>query len=167
MAEKPLTVYLSQLERGSVRLEGEAPPELLDLDLQDELLSMKTPLTYSLQVERVGEGILARGSVSLLVHCECARCLKPFEYRLEFPDWACHLSLEGEDQVAVKRDAVDLTPLIREDIVLALPQQPLCDSNCNGLPNVAKTEEKKRTVSQPDSDKKSSVWDALDKLKLS
>lgn len=166
MSEKPLTVYLSQLERGGVKLEGEAPPEMLDLDLHDELLTIRSPLKYSLDVERLGEGILARGLISIVIHCECARCLKPFEHHLEFPEWACHLSLEGEDKVDVKGDAVDLTPQVREDIVLALPQQPLCDSNCNGLPKVAKNEEQKRTVSQPDGDTKPSVWDALDKLKL-
>ena len=166
MAEKPLTIYLSQLEKGSVRLEGEAPPELLELDLKDDLVSLRSPIQYSLEVERVGEGILVRGTVSVVAHCECARCLKPFEYRLNFPEWACHLSLEGEDQVDVNGDAVDLTPQVREDIVLALPQQPLCDSNCNGLPNVAKNEEKKQTVSQPGGDTNASVWDALDKLKL-
>ena len=167
MALKPLVVFLSQLERGSVELTGELSPADLELPMDDELLHLNHPLQYNLDVEIVGEGILAKGSVRIAIDCDCARCLKPFVYALEFEDWACHLSLEGEDKVIVDGDAVDLTPQLREDIVLALPQHPLCDSNCNGLPGAVKKDEGKPSVAQSKGEKSTSIWDQLDKLKLS
>lgn len=167
MAQKPLVVFLSQLERGTVELTGELSPADLELPMDDELLHLNHPVQYNLDVEVVGEGILAKGSVRIPIDCDCARCLKPFVYTLDFEDWACHLSLEGEDKVVVDGDAVDLTPQLREDIVLALPQHPLCDSNCNGLPGAVKKDEGKPSVAQSKGEKSTSIWDQLDKLKLS
>ena len=40
---------------------------------------------------------------------------------------------EGEDRVAVDNDCVDLTPYLREDILLEFPQHPLCKPECRGL----------------------------------
>ena len=43
------------------------------------------------------------------------------------------LPLEGEEEVPVINDCVDLTPYMREDILLAFPQHPLCEPDCGGL----------------------------------
>ena len=44
--------------------------------------------------------------------------------------WTLHLPLEGEDKVTVENDCVDLTPFVREDILLEFPQHPLCKPDC-------------------------------------
>ena len=74
--------------------------------------------------------------------------------------WACHLALEGEEKAAVINDCVDLTPYIREDILLAFPQQPLCEPECKGLANMRK----KRPGAEPEA--VSDTWAELNKLKL-
>ena len=48
--------------------------------------------------------------------------------------WIADLPLVGEEKVAVDNDCVDLTPYLREDILLAFPQHPLCEPDCRGLP---------------------------------
>src|SRR6184192_4185872 len=53
---------------------------------------------------------------------------------LEIKDWACHLPLQGEEAAPIVNDCVDLTPYVREDILLSFPQHPLCDRDCRGLP---------------------------------
>jgi uncharacterized metal-binding protein YceD (DUF177 family) len=69
--------------------------------------------------------------------------------------------LEGEDKVSVENDCVDLTPFIREDILLDFPQHPLCKPECAGL----KT--KSQAPKVKDAEKEASaVWAELDKLKL-
>ncbi len=35
--------------------------------------------------------------------------------------------------VPIKNDCVDLTPWVREDILLGFPQHPLCRPDCGGL----------------------------------
>ena len=74
--------------------------------------------------------------------------------------------LEGEDKVSLVNDCVDLTPHIREDMVLAFPQHPLCKPDCSGLAKAQKKPEKSPGMAgKPES--ASSAWSALDKLKLS
>src|SRR5207342_2966846 len=98
-------------------------------------------LTYRIAVQKLDESVLVRGRVVLPLDCECVRCLKPFESRLELPDWTCLVLLSGEDKAPVIGDSVDLTPFLREDILLELPQHPLCKPDCGGLkkPEVRKS----------------------------
>jgi len=73
--------------------------------------------------------------------------------------------LEGEEMVVVTNGCVDLTPYIREDIVLAFPQHPLCKPECSGLAGIQQQSEKSPGVAgKPEA--ASSTWAALDKLKL-
>jgi len=129
----PISVNLLELGNGSLHLEGELPAEELDLAQADELIHPNQPLVYDLRVEKEPDGLLVRGRLSTVLDCECARCLAPFSMVVENANFACMLVLNGEDKVVISNDCVDLTPLIREDIVLAFPQHPLCNPDCQGL----------------------------------
>src|SRR5947207_12901969 len=128
-----LTFNLRHLEEKNLRLEGQLTPEELQLMELDELVHANRPLSYELEVQKLDQAVLVRGTLKLDLDCECARCLRPVRQTLQLADWACHLALEGEEAVQVVNDCVDLTPYIREDIVLAFPQHPLCRPECGGL----------------------------------
>ncbi|MDB6015646.1 MAG: hypothetical protein JWR19_135 [Pedosphaera sp.] len=162
-----LLVNIRHLEEDAVQLEGELPVAELDMESIDELIHLKQPLLYDLEVQKVDHSFLATGSLELTLECECVRCLKPFDYRLELPNWAVHLPLEGEDRVAISNDCVDLTPYIREDILLEFPQHPLCKAECGGLPKKAAGKKKKSSSSGAGQTKDvSSAWADLNKLKF-
>jgi len=159
----PLLINLRHLEKHDLTLNGELPVADLDLDTRDEMVQAIKPLRYQLEVQQLEDALLVRGKLVLPLACECVRCLKPFEYRLELTDWACHIPLEGEEMAEVVSDCVDLTPFLREDILLELPQHPLCKPDCGGLkkPNIGKTKK-----NGPGATKNSPTWSALDKLKF-
>lgn len=161
-----LTVNLRHLERDPLSLEGELSAEELDLLNLDELMRMTQPLEYELEVERLDDGILAQGSLRLVLDCECARCLKPFPFELNLEHWAAHLPLEGEDAVTINNDSVDLTPAIREDILLGLPQRPLCKPDCAGLLQPGGGKTRKTIPKSGQTEAGSSPWEELNKLKL-
>jgi uncharacterized protein len=156
-----ITVNLRQLEEHGLRLTGALPLEALDLGVEDELIHLTKPLMYELEVEQLHDSLLVRGRLSLALECECSRCLKTYQDELCLDDWALHLPLEGEDKVSINNDCVDLTPFIREDILLNFPQHPLCRPDCAGLKQPA-SEHKAGDGSKPATD----VWAGLDKLKL-
>jgi uncharacterized metal-binding protein YceD (DUF177 family) len=137
----------------------------LDLDIHDEVLQPHRPLRYDLEAQKVEDGVLVQGELHLKVDCQCVRCLKSFEYSLDLPDWACLLPLNGDEAVPVVSDSVDLTPTLREDILLELPQHPLCERECGGLPKMsgARAKSKKNTGKNETA---SSAWAELNKLKL-
>jgi uncharacterized protein len=157
----PLSFNLRQLEDHEIRLKGELSVAELDLGVADELVRAEKPLRYDLSVQQLHDSILVTGKMILPLNCECGRCLKPFPQDLVFNDWALHLPLEGEDKVSIVNDSVDLTPFVREDILLDFPQHPLCKPECAGLKN-------KNTVRAVEADEKTApaVWAELDKLKL-
>jgi uncharacterized protein len=159
-----LLINLRHLEHKDVELKGELPSDELDLEM-DELIHAPHPLKYHLLAQRLDDNLLVRGKLSLTLECECSRCLKPFQRHLNFGDWAVSLPLKGEEKVEVASDCVDLTPYIREDILLAFPQHPLCESECGGLENPASTGAKSSKETAP-GEESSSPWAELNKLKL-
>jgi uncharacterized protein len=158
----PLTFNLHHLERKNLLLQGELPVAELELEANDEMVQARTPLRYDLELQQIDQAVLAQGTLALTLDCECVRCLKPFKMELKLEQWACHLPLEGEEKVPVVNDSVDLTPFVREDILLAFPQHPLCKPDCRGL--APKKSKAGSGVAGPDDGP--SPWAALDKLKL-
>jgi len=155
-----LKVNLRHLEEDEIHLQGELPAAELDLGVNDELVHAEKPLRYDLSAELLHDAILVTGSLVLPLDCECSRCLKKFKTELKLSGWAVHLPLEGEDKVAIENDCVDLTPFVREDMLLDFPQHPLCRPDCAGLKN--KAVRQAETVEKPVAD----AWAKLDKLKL-
>ena len=117
----PLIVNLRHLEEHDVILRGELSVDELDLDTRDEMIRVTRPLQHEIEVQMLDDSLLLRGSLRLQLECRCVRCLKPFERELELNPWTCHLPLEGEERVPVVNDCADLTPYVREDMLLELP----------------------------------------------
>ena len=95
---------------------------------------------------RTGTGILVTGHLSTQVEVTCSRCLAPLEVGLgidveeEFQPTVDvvtgrHLVMEEEDE-ALWIDVhhiLDLSEVIRQDLLLALPMHPLCKEDCAGI----------------------------------
>jgi uncharacterized protein len=161
----PLQVNLRHLEEHEIRLQGDLPVAELDLGLRDDMCRTEKPLHYNIEVQEMETELLAQGELRLTLTCECVRCLKPFEYTLELAHWTRLLPLEGDEKTPIDNDCVDLTPYLREDILLEFPQHPLCGTDCRGLP--AKQTGKAKKATQPgDSIQEPSAWADLDKLKF-
>jgi uncharacterized protein len=160
----PIIVNLVELREHSLVLEGNLPARELGLDGLDELIHAREPLEYRLEAGLMGDSILVQGSWRIVLTCECARCLKRFEQPLEAADWACQVPLEGEEKAAQTGESVDLTPFLREDILLMLPQHPLCGSECRGLQSAPPSSETPGGARQ--TDQTSGAWAELNKLKF-
>jgi len=161
----PLLVNLRHLETHEIRLKGKLPVKELDIDPHDEVIQVREPLEHDLEVQKLEDGLLVQGHLHLALDCQCVRCLKPFQHHLELDNWACHLPLDGEDCAPVVNDCVDLTPYVREDILLEFPRHPLCKLGCRGLPksSVGKSRNASGTGK---AELGSSAWAELNKLKL-
>jgi uncharacterized protein len=103
-------------------------------------------LDVDLVYYRSGEDIFFTGNFHGPVTGNCGRCLDPYNFTLakefEFvltPDSsksdrrAEELRREDLGLSYYSSDEIDLAPLIREQVILALPTRPLCSENCRGL----------------------------------
>ncbi len=97
-------------------------------------------LELDLRLESVMDGVLVSGVVTAPVSGECGRCLAPVSEQLTvriqelfvYPE--ASTSHDDDDEVAqLQGDHLDLTPTLRDAVVLALPLTPLCQEDCLGL----------------------------------
>jgi uncharacterized metal-binding protein YceD (DUF177 family) len=94
------------------------------------------PVTLRLRLEAVMEGVLVTGEADVPLVGSCARCLEPVEDSLEL-DLQELFAYEGSTTEATSEEdevrLVDLEPMVRDAVVLALPLSPVCSDDCRGL----------------------------------
>ena len=92
------------------------------------------PIAGTLLLEGVSDGVLASGTLSGRVEMACARCLEPFEGGVEVKVRELFSAEPDEDGYPlVEPGEIDLEPMIRDAVVLALPFAPVCRPDCLGL----------------------------------
>jgi uncharacterized protein len=122
--------------------------ELNELYKNGEFRDFSFPpfLAVTLGYYRSGREIFFKGSLSGTLEACCSRCLSNYSFVLDkefdfvlVPD----PNNSGRKTEELKREdlglsyysteEINLTPLIREQVMLALPTRPLCHESCRGL----------------------------------
>jgi len=94
------------------------------------------PIGADLLLESLVEGVLVTGPVTGVMRLSCARCLKSFDqgFSLDVQELFAPGAAALEDQYPLGEEgSLDLEPMIRDAVVLAMPFAPLCRPNCLGL----------------------------------
>jgi uncharacterized protein len=91
-------------------------------------------IALDVRLESLHDGILVSAEVDTVATGECVRCLDPVSIpvQVEFQELFAYSPDEAFD-FAVQDDHVDLEPVVRDAVVLALPFQPVCRPDCPGL----------------------------------
>ncbi|MDD5556284.1 MAG: DUF177 domain-containing protein [bacterium] len=121
----PPVIVIAAVPPEGVRLRGEVPAAEFGLDVAG--VTVSGALRYDLFAETASGLLLVRGSLALPVALACARCLRPVEseVRADGYRFSAPIAEIGEE--------IDLTPGMREDIIMALPYKPLCSRDCRGI----------------------------------
>jgi len=146
-----MKIHLKQIPAQGLHLDGDEDCSLHGL--QAEGILCAGPLHYNMDVGIAGGALWARGSLSQPVELRCVSCLENFVHDVQVPAFAVHTELHGPE-------TVDLTPFMREDLLLNLPAHPRCDRDGNRV-----CKGKKPEIPQAELTRKSD-WSALDKLKI-
>jgi uncharacterized protein len=126
--------------RDLTRSPGEMRERQLDFAVPERLgegmvaVQEGSRLEIDLKLESLHEGILASGSVVGRADGECSRCLAPVSLpvRVEFAELFGYPADEPFDH-QLDGDLLDLEPVVRDAVVLALPFQPECVDGCEDL----------------------------------
>ncbi|MFC0862469.1 DUF177 domain-containing protein [Sphaerimonospora cavernae] len=96
-----------------------------------------------LRLEAVMEGVLVTGTARAQLSGECSRCLEPLasEIEVDFQELYFYSAdpafpggdAGGEDDLFLDGELLDLEPVFRDAVVLALPLSPVCGDACLGL----------------------------------
>lgn len=134
-----LRVDLRELARvGAVETRGELKQD--DPALEGVDITLREPVRVSGRLQRVDEGrFYWHGTVQTVVSGECRRCLTAVTTPLKLDIGALFAqdpeALEDPDAYPVPSEAQDLdvTPAVREELVLAAPRYVECRDDCKGL----------------------------------
>lgn len=80
------------------------------------------------------DGIGVQGTVSTRWHDRCRRCLVDVDgIAIAEVDEVFQYDPAVDDAVAIVGDQIDLAPIVREYVLLELPEAPLCREDCAGI----------------------------------
>ena len=148
-----MKVHLKQIPAEGIHLEGQEESDILELE--ENQIKLLGPVEYSLDIGVSQSSLFVTGRIGVDVGLQCVSCLKRFIFPIRVQDFAAQLELTGPE-------LVDLTSLVREDILLALPVHPHCDwdrkTKCVG-PRL-------KYLNVAEDPKGPNAWDALDHLNL-
>lgn len=138
-------VNVAQLLHAPVGTTRSYPLDEREPELTAEL-GLLTPITGTLKLTRTNHGILADVQYAVDLEQECGRCLDPARSTIEsevseefLPSINIATGLPEFVEADLEAPRVnpnhelDVTELIRQDIVLQQPLQPLCRPDCPGL----------------------------------
>ena len=140
----PLVLDTRELGRrpGSERHVELTVPAPADLGIEVLSVPEGSPVELDLRLEAVMEGVLVTGTAFAGLEGECVRCLEPIEDEAEVDIQELYVyndSRDGQDPdeddetSRTEGDLIDLEPVLRDAVVLALPFQPMCQDDCPGL----------------------------------
>lgn len=103
-------------------------PEGSDIDLR-------------LRLEAVAEGVMVSGRATAVAVGQCARCLTDIEVDLDvtvrelyaYPGSTTAATTQDDEIPRIFDDLIDLSELVHDELVLAMPLAPLCSADCSGL----------------------------------
>lgn len=132
--DNPLRLNVGYFYNKPIGYSREIPIEIEHLEL-DDLITKN--LMSGIVISRTREGLLLQVKGTADVETDCVRCLKiffltinfGFEELYQFPS-----RTREETDLVVRSDGyIDLRPLYREYLILALPIKRLCKPDCKGL----------------------------------
>jgi uncharacterized protein len=139
----PLVLDTRELGRrpGSQRRLAFTAPAPADLGIEVLRVPAGSPIEFDLRLEAVMEGVLVTGEAQADLTGECVRCLDEihdeivadFQELFAYEESDTAAAAEDDDTNRLEGDLLDLEPVLRDAVVLALPFQPLCRDDCPGL----------------------------------
>ncbi len=122
------------------------PKEVNDLD---HSLKISQPVKLDLHLVNTGNSVLVEGIADTEIELECSRCLNPFNYPISIkikekfskdfdpalPSKKKEIELQEKDFASpiAKDNTIDISDIIGQNLLLAIPIKALCKTNCQGL----------------------------------
>jgi uncharacterized protein len=155
-----MVVSVDQIREGGLSLDQSLTETFLThtlADVKDTGFRPDGPATLHVRLHKTGGGVLVSGSSEVAVRTGCRRCLGdvhlrfPVAFTLSLVPQAALAGPDGEarddektlragtfpldraDEEVFNGKTIDLDPLVREQVLLALPMHAVCREDCRGL----------------------------------
>lgn len=137
-ATSPFVVPVGELFRHSGEVRPVRVETPVDWGVEYTVTLAEPPLVAALELTAVPGGVVVRGSAEVTMRSTCARCLAETDHvhRVEVAELARPADGGADDAgeaYPLDGDQLDLEPIIRDEVLLALPLLWRCDPACQGV----------------------------------
>lgn len=154
-----MLVKIDQIREKGLDLNEQLPQQKVQEALEASGFNAAAPVDLHFHLSKVGTGVLVKGDFSADLSAPCKRCIT--EVRLKVParftlnlvpkhlaedlgvddeedddekaEVAGSFRLDDAEQDTFDGKVIDLGPIFREQLLLALPMYAVCDEACKGL----------------------------------
>ena len=153
-----LIIETGRLRQQPEKISGTEPAFSLEIE-QEDVIRPEGALAYDLTVHCVSGELIVQGTLKVSIICRCARCGDDFQKKIVVSDFCRTFPLTS------KNELINLTPDVREDILLSLPMVAVCSAECRGLCSGCGVNLNRKNCKCKRPEKKN-VWGILDDLRL-
>ena len=142
-----MKIIVSEIEDEGLRIAFDEPIE------SNSFLRPAGAVKAELALNRIDKELNIRGNISVTVTLQCSRCLAEFNKAIDLDVDLTYLPVEemsreeiheiarDESEIGYYRDdEIDISDVIKEQLLLNLPMKPLCIDECKGLCPVCGTD---------------------------
>lgn len=134
-SNNPLLINIGFIIHQSIGYSRDFPFEFPSIHLKPDL-DLKN-LIGIVRISRTSQGLLVQVKLRAETGVECVRCLVDFVQLLEIDFTELYAftpaSVTESGLFVPENGLLDLTPLIRDEMYLAIPISPICKPDCKGL----------------------------------
>ena len=141
-----MTMIIDLANVGAVAKVIELVFDPAEIDLEGEIATLAGKAEFTGETLRVDGKAHIRGNINAAITLDCTRCLEPVAEHIDvsfddvFVDASEELAadesevgVEELDESLVPEGKIDIAEVVREQILLALPDQIFCKEDCKGL----------------------------------
>lgn len=154
-----IKISVSRLEKEQIKLDGTLEKEFISLP-EGDAYTVIAPLEYHLTAVKVSDGALVTGCCRTEISGICGRCLDEVTAEITADDIELFYELDGAGE------EIDISEDIREELLLNLPMNLLCDEDCAGLCKECGANLNNEECSCNKGASGSLAWSALDDLNI-
>jgi len=118
-----MKIIVADIPEEGLHLKGQFETDIFELPETDDFKSVQ-PVRYDLQVRDLESLVFVQGTLYAPFEAHCSRCLAPFPVHVVIAEWEVDFPLEDEEEKGV----INLGERIREDLLLELPSQLICEN---------------------------------------
>lgn len=131
----PLRLNVGFVVAQSAGFSREFPFDIPQISIPPDL--RLNSLNGLVRVTRTPQGILLQADFQTIIDLECVRCLTDFQQALRFNFTELYAFSQryvtDSGLLMPETGIIDLTPVLREYVLLEIPISPLCRPDCKGL----------------------------------
>lgn len=124
-------------------LKRKASKKNIELSFEKDIITyegdkivFKSPVKVEGYVSSNDKIIIVHTKINTTLELVCSRCLKSFVYPISLEGeekFSTEDEVNDEEVINIEGDTLDITKIVEDNIIMALPIKKLCSESCKGL----------------------------------